>query len=299
MDLTHINEQGRAKMVDVSSKDDTLRVATAKATIRMKRETIETIKSGGIKKGDVLSVAQVAGIMGAKNTPQHIPMCHTILLTGADIEFEIKDACIDIYCTTKTTGKTGVEMEALVGCSTAALTIYDMCKAIDRGMVIEEVKLMEKVGGKSGHYKRGVGEVIDVNISKEKGVIKTPVEVGNLIENFGLEGDAHAGDWHRQISLLAVESIDKMKAMGLPDLKDGDFAENITTKGLVLHEIPVGTKFKIGDSLLEVTQIGKKCHKGCAIKQKVGNCIMPTEGIFAKVLKGGPIKKGDKIELLD
>ncbi|MEJ8751712.1 MOSC domain-containing protein [Lagierella sp. ICN-221743] len=158
---------------------------------------------------------------------------------------------------------------------------------------------MEKVGGKSGHYKRGVGEVIDVNISKEKGVIKTPVEVGNLIENFGLEGDAHAGDWHRQISLLAVESIDKMKAMGLPDLKDGDFAENITTKGLILHEIPVGTKFKIGDSLLEVTQIGKKCHKGCAIKQKVGNCIMPTEGIFAKVLKGGPIKKGDKIELLD
>ncbi len=299
MDLTHINEQGRAKMVDVSSKDDTLRVATAKATIRMKRETIDRVKSGGIKKGDVLSVAQVAGIMGAKNTPQHIPMCHTILLTGADIEFEVKDACIDIYCTTKTTGKTGVEMEALVGCSTAALTIYDMCKAIDRGMVIEEVKLMEKIGGKSGHYKRGIGEVIDVNISKEKGVIKTPVEVGNLIENFGLEGDAHAGDWHRQISLLAVESIDKMKAMGLPDLKDGDFAENITTKGLVLHEIPVGTKFKIGDSLLEVTQIGKKCHKGCAIKQKVGNCIMPTEGIFAKVLKGGPIKKGDKIELLD
>ena len=299
MDLTHINEQGRAKMVDVSSKGDTLRVATAKATIRMKRGTINTIKSGGIKKGDVLSVAQVAGIMGAKNTPQHIPMCHTILLTGADIEFEVKDACIDIYCTTKTTGKTGVEMEALVGCSTAALTIYDMCKAIDRGMVIEEVKLMEKIGGKSGHYKRGIGEVIDVNISKEKGVIKTPVEVGNLIENFGLEGDAHAGDWHRQISLLAVESIDKMKAMGLPDLKDGDFAENITTKGLVLHEIPVGTKFKIGDSLLEVTQIGKKCHKGCAIKQKVGNCIMPTEGIFAKVLKGGPIKKGDKIELLD
>nr|WP_231718340.1 MOSC domain-containing protein [Lagierella massiliensis] len=129
--------------------------------------------------------------------------------------------------------------------------------------------------------------------------MKTPVEVGNLIENFGLEGDAHGGNWHRQISLLAVESIDKMKAMGLPDLKDGDFAENITTKGLVLHEIPVGTKFKIGDSLLEVTQIGKKCHKGCAIKQKVGSCIMPTEGIFAKVLKGGLIKKGDKIELLD
>lgn len=299
MDLTHINEQGRAKMVDVSSKEDTLRVATAKATIKMKRETINRVKSGGIKKGDVLSVAQVAGIMGAKNTPQQVPMCHTILLTGVDIEFEVKDDSIDIYCTTKTTGKTGVEMEALVGCSTAALTIYDMCKAIDRGMIIEEVKLMEKVGGKSGHYKRGVGEVLDVNISKEKGVIKTPVEVGNLIENFGLEGDAHGGNWHRQISLLAVESIDKMKAMGLPDLKDGDFAENITTKGLVLHEIPVGTKFKIGDTLLEVTQIGKKCHKGCAIKQKVGSCIMPTEGIFAKVLKGGPIKKGDKIELLD
>ncbi|MDO5018051.1 MAG: MOSC domain-containing protein [Lagierella massiliensis] len=147
--------------------------------------------------------------------------------------------------------------------------------------------------------KEKVGEVLDVNISKEKGVIKTPVEVGKLIENFGFENDAHAGNWHRQVSLLAEESIDKMRKRGLKDLKDGDFAENITTRGLVLHEIPVGTKFSIGETVLEVTQIGKECHKGCAIKSKVGSCIMPTEGIFAKVLKGGHIKKGDKITLLD
>ncbi len=301
MDLTHINSQGRAKMVDISEKEDSLRIATAKATIRMKSETLDRIKSGGIKKGDVLAVAQVAGIMGAKNTSSTIPMCHNILLSGVDIEFETKKDSIDIYCTVKTKGKTGVEMEALVGCSNAALTVYDMCKAIDRAMVIEEVKLMEKKGGKSGHFIREnkIGEVVDVNISLKKGVIKTPVEVGNLIEDFGLENDAHGGNWHRQISLLAEESIEKMRKMGFPELKDGDFAENITTRGLVLHELPVGTKFSIGDTLLEVTQIGKKCHKGCAIKEKVGSCIMPTEGIFAKVLKGGPIKKGDEIKVLE
>nr|WP_277985534.1 MOSC domain-containing protein [Miniphocaeibacter massiliensis] len=140
---------------------------------------------------------------------------------------------------------------------------------------------------------------MDVNISETKGVIKTPIGIGTLKVDHGLVGDAHAGDWHRQISLLAEESIEKMKAMGLPDLKDGDFAENITTRGLVLHEIPVGTVFTMGTAVLEVTQIGKKCHKGCAIKQQVGNCIMPTEGIFAKVLKDGEVKKGDKIRLIE
>ncbi|MDL2310749.1 MOSC domain-containing protein [Peptostreptococcaceae bacterium OttesenSCG-928-C18] len=147
--------------------------------------------------------------------------------------------------------------------------------------------------------KNSEGLVLDVNISKTKGVIKTPIDTGELKVNHGLVGDAHAGEWHRQISLLAVESIEKMKAMGLPDLKDGDFAENITTKGLILHEIPVGTVFTMGSAVLEVTQIGKKCHNGCAIKQKVGNCIMPTEGIFAKVLKDGKVTKGDKIKIVE
>jgi MOSC domain-containing protein YiiM len=143
-----------------------------------------------------------------------------------------------------------------------------------------------------------MAKVIDVNISETKGVIKKSIEKGYFKENHGLEGDAHAGDWHRQVSLLGQESIDKMKAMGVEGLISGKFAENITTEGIVLYELPVGTKLKIGETLMEVTQIGKECHKGCAIRSQVGDCIMPREGIFTKVLKGGYIKSGDSIEVI-
>lgn len=154
MDLTHFNKAGRAHMVNVGEKDDTKRVGQAYARIRMLKSTLNAIKEGGIKKGDVLSVAQVAGIMAAKRTSDLIPMCHNIFLTGADIEFELEEDCIHIKATVSTTGKTGVEMEALTAASMAALTIYDMCKAIDKGMVIEETMLLKKTGGKSGEYKR-------------------------------------------------------------------------------------------------------------------------------------------------
>mgnify|MGYP000851227148 CR=1 FL=1 len=155
-DFTHINEQGRAKMVDVTSKDDTARIAIAEAIIKMEPETLQTIKSGGVKKGDVLSVAQIAGVMGAKQTANIIPMCHPLMLSGVDIIFDLDEekSEIKIRGTVKTTGKTGVEMEALSAVSIAALTIYDMCKAIDRWMIIEEIKLIEKSGGKSGHVIR-------------------------------------------------------------------------------------------------------------------------------------------------
>lgn len=141
-----------------------------------------------------------------------------------------------------------------------------------------------------------MAKVVAVNISEVKGVIKKPIERGLFKENYGLEGDAHAGDWHRQVSLLSKESIDKMKAMGVEGLSSGKFAENITTEGITLYELPIGTKLKIGETLMEVTQIGKECHKGCAIRSQVGDCIMPREGIFTKVLKGGYIKSGDTIE---
>lgn len=152
--LTHINEKGYAKMVDISEKNDTTRQAIATGKIYMSRETIERVKSGGIKKGDVLSVAQVAGIMGAKNTPINIPMCHQINLVGCDLEFNInyEENYIEIFATTKSVGKTGVEMEALSSVSIAALTIYDMCKAIDKRMRITDVHLLEKTGGKSGDF---------------------------------------------------------------------------------------------------------------------------------------------------
>ncbi|KKY02746.1 MULTISPECIES: cyclic pyranopterin monophosphate synthase MoaC [Paraclostridium] len=154
MEFTHFNEHGKAKMVDVSEKDETKRTATAKGSISMNSGTIEIIKQGKIKKGDVLSVAQVGGITGAKKTWDLIPMCHNIFLTGADIKFNILEAEIEIEATVSTVGKTGVEMEALTAVSMAALTIYDMCKAIDKDMVINNIRLVKKVGGKSGEYIR-------------------------------------------------------------------------------------------------------------------------------------------------
>lgn len=138
--------------------------------------------------------------------------------------------------------------------------------------------------------------VISVNISEKKGTIKTPVERIELKINHGIVGDAHAGNWHRQVSLLAEESLEKMQAK-IPSLKPGDFAENIMTEGINLHHLPIGTILKIGECELEVTQIGKECHKGCEIRNITGECIMPTEGIFAIVKKEGFIYPGDKIEV--
>jgi Uncharacterized protein conserved in bacteria len=144
-----------------------------------------------------------------------------------------------------------------------------------------------------------VGVVKAINISEQKGVIKISIPEGLFQENYGLVGDAHAGKWHRQVSLLGEESVNKMTAMGVEGLCSGKFAENITTEGVCLYELPVETKLRIGESIQEVTQIGKECHQGCAIKQAVGQCIMPKEGIFTRVLKTGVIKVGDSIEILD
>ncbi|MDI9466457.1 MAG: cyclic pyranopterin monophosphate synthase MoaC [Syntrophomonadaceae bacterium] len=156
MEFTHINDQGRARMVDVTGKEPSQRVAEARAIVRMQPETLLAIRSGGVKKGDVLAVAQVAGIMAAKQTSSLIPMCHPLMLTAVDISFDLDQAedRIVIHSRVKTTGQTGVEMEAMTAAAVAALTLYDMAKAIDRWMVIEEVCLIEKSGGKSGHVKR-------------------------------------------------------------------------------------------------------------------------------------------------
>ncbi|NFA59678.1 MOSC domain-containing protein [Clostridium sporogenes] len=143
-----------------------------------------------------------------------------------------------------------------------------------------------------------MAKVIAVNISEKKGVVKHPIDKGLFKVNHGLVGDAHAGNWHRQVSLLGIESINKMRRLGLKEVSTGKFAENITTEGLVLYELPVGTKLKVGEVLMEVTQIGKECHAGCEIRNLIGDCIMPREGIFTKILKEGFIKLGDEIEVL-
>lgn len=152
--FTHFNSEGRGKMVDVSEKPVTARMAKAQGYIYMQKTTLELIKTGGMKKGDVLSVAQIAGILGVKKTAEIIPMCHNIFISSADLEFEIQDDRIKIEAVVKTSGQTGIEMEALAGVTTAALTIYDMCKAVDKSMVISGITLLEKTGGKS-HYIKG------------------------------------------------------------------------------------------------------------------------------------------------
>lgn len=142
------------------------------------------------------------------------------------------------------------------------------------------------------------GEIVSINISDKKGVKKKGVDEALLVADHGLEKDAHAGDWHRQVSLLASESIDKMRDKGLT-LDAGDFAENITTRDIDLVSLPVGTRVRVGgEILLEISQIGKECHERCAIYYQAGDCIMPREGVFAKVLKGGLVKKGDGLEVL-
>ena len=141
------------------------------------------------------------------------------------------------------------------------------------------------------------GTVVSVNISRTKGVRKGPVGGGVVVAGRGLDGDVHAGPWHRQVSLLAEESIAKMRGAGL-DVGPGDFAENVTTRGLDLVSLPVGTVLRVGASVrLEVTQIGKVCHDRCAIYEQAGDCVMPREGIFVRVLEGGPIEAGDAIEV--
>ncbi len=141
-------------------------------------------------------------------------------------------------------------------------------------------------------------KVIAVCISKNKGERKTPVASVELVVNHGVAGDAHTGEWHRQVSLLASESIAKMQRMGLA-VDAGDFAENITTEGIDLPSLPVGTRLTVGPVLLEVTQIGKECHTRCAIYYQAGDCVMPKEGIFARVLAGGTVSAGDPIHRLD
>jgi cyclic pyranopterin phosphate synthase len=160
--LTHFDKKGQAHMVDVGQKEITVREAVARGEIRMKSETLDLILEGRAKKGDVLGVARIAAIMGAKKTPELIPLAHPLPLTSVKVEFfpDEERSLIEIEATVKVSARTGVEMEALTAVACAGLTIYDMCKAVDRGMVISEIRLMEKSGGRSGHFKRSANEML-------------------------------------------------------------------------------------------------------------------------------------------
>jgi cyclic pyranopterin monophosphate synthase len=308
--LSHVDETGEARMVDVSGKQPTVRVARVGARVWVAPETVRLLKEQALPKGDVLTVAKVAGIMAAKRTSELIPLCHPLALTQVDLTFAIveADARIDIECITRTEDRTGVEMEALVGATVAATTIYDMCKAVDRGMVIGDIRLLEKTGGKEDYLRPAeqphaalpepapAGMVVAVNVSEFKGERKKASPEVTLRAEHGIEGDAHAGPWHRQVSLLAQESIDKMVAAGL-EVGPGDFAENITTSGIEVAALPIGTILDLGEALVEVTQIGKECHARCAIYYQAGDCVMPREGIFVRVLRGGRVAPGDAVKV--
>jgi cyclic pyranopterin phosphate synthase len=326
--LSHVDESGEARMVDVGGKQATARSARVGARVWMAPATLDLLLEKAVPKGDVLAVAKVAGIMAAKRTSELVPLCHPLGLSHVDLAFSIvgDEARIDIECVTRTEDRTGVEMEALVGASVAAITIYDMCKAVDRGMVIGDIRLLEKTGGKEDYLRpaeaadaRGedapltgnvpvgrpagglpavppTGTVVAVNVSEAKGERKKAAAEVMLRSDHGIEGDAHAGTWHRQVSLLAQESIDKMTAAGL-DVGPGDFAENITTLGIDVAALPLGTSVDLGEALVEVTQIGKECHTRCAIYQQAGDCVMPREGIFVRVLRGGRVAPGDTVRV--
>lgn len=300
-DLTHVNEQGRARMVDVSDKPATDRVARAAGFVRMAPSTVELVRTGGAKKGDVLAVAQVAGIMAAKRCWETVPMCHPVALTGVDVRFSVEGGGVGIEATCHCHGETGVEMEALSAVSAAALTVYDMLKAHQRDMVVEEVRLVEKTGGASGDFSargvRGAATVEAVCVSEEKGTRKHPVDEIELVVGEGVAGDAHAGRWHRQVSLLPAEAVDELRGL-LPELAPGDFAENVLTSGLDLKALPVGTVLRAGAAELVVTQIGKECHAACEIRRLTGRCAMPTEGIFCVVTRPGTLRAGDRLEVV-
>ena len=303
MEFTHLDENG-AKMVDVGAKSKTNRTAIAFGSVKMQPETIALIKDGKTPKGDVFNTARIAGIQAAKKTSELIPLCHNIFISCVKVDFAMDAENVYITALASANSETGVEMEALTAVSVAALTVYDMAKAVDKSMTISSVSLIYKSGGKSGVFVRGKeqGYVKATNVSTVKGSVKHPVGEVELVADFGILGDCHAEKGStRQISLLGEESIDKMRALGVPGLCFGKFAENFTTEGISLHTLPVGTKLLIGNTLHVVTQIGKKCHAadGCEVARTVGTCIMPKEGIFTRVLLSGPVRPTDKIYIID
>ena len=307
MDFTHINDQGRARMVDVSKKEETDRVAIARAEVKMKPETLAAIKSGGVKKGDVLAVAQVAGIMGAKKTPELIPMCHPLLLSSVDIDFEfdIQNSRIISRSQVQNNGRTGVEMEATTAATVAALTIYDMGKALDRWMEIGGIMLVEKEGGKSGHLlnvegeaAKQVGSLYSICTSPERGQLKREIFQANVIADHGIENDGHAGPWSRQVTCLDRASVLKANEEHGLDVGPGDFAENLLIEGIDFKQIQVGSRLKLGESvILEVSQIGKEDHPSVVTKT-LGVSLLPYEGLFCRVIEGGKIKKADRVEVI-
>jgi cyclic pyranopterin phosphate synthase len=296
--LTHLDNEGRLKMVDVGDKPATRRKAVAFASVLVGEKALSLLKSGDLAKGDAWAASRVAAIMAAKRTADLIPLTHPIRLDSVRVDiFPLEKDRVGCFVQATACDRTGVEMEAMVAASTAMLNIYDMVKGIDKSARIEGVRLIRKTGGKSGDWlvaDAELGKIEKLATSPGKGTPKDPCDEVNLKVGFGVENDAHGGDWHRQVSLLGLESINKMKDQGL-EVDFGSFAENVATSGVCLYELPIGSLL-YGDNgtVMQVTQIGKECHTKCAVYYRAGDCVMPREGIFAVVLVAGPLKSGEE-----
>lgn len=296
MELTHLDERGRAKMVDVAQKEVTLREATAEALLAMRPETLKRIYEGTLEKGDVLSVARIAGIMGAKKTSELIPLCHPLEISSVIVEFEpaFEAGLLRIRTKVRLWGRTGAEMEALVAGAITALAVYDMIKAVDRQAALKGLWLLEKSGGKSGLWRREApeGRVLAVNRADRRGIPKENVGEGFLEVGVGLVGDAHAGS-ERELSLFPIEALALAPKEILSSLREGEYSENITIQGIPLEELRVGKKLKIGEAEVEIVQIGKG-----KLEPEGRPWIVSREGRFARVTRSGKVKVGDSVLVL-
>lgn len=290
-------------MVNVADKAETIRMARAAVRVSMAEATVNLIREQRVAKGDVLAVAQVAGIMAAKNTAGLIPMCHPLGLDGVDMRFYFSDyQTLFIEATVFHTGRTGVEMEAMTAVTVAALTVYDMVKAVDRFITIERAELIEKRGGKSGIILNPLavtGRIKAISINPARGELKAPVLEAEVKDGWGIVGDGHGGDWGRQVTLLKAEAVVDLADRYHLEIKPGEMAENILTEGIDLNLINPGAELQLGETVvLEVTQVGKEDHES-VVTRRYGRSLLPRQGLFAAVKAGGIIRPGDTIKWIN
>jgi len=283
MDLTHVNERGEARMVDIRSKEVTDRSASAQAIVRCRRTTIDRIASNSMPKGDVFSCARIAGIMAAKKTDALIPMCHPLPLSSVVIDIKAEDTSIRIVSHVTCVHKTGAEMEALTAASVAALTIYDMCKAIDKHMVIDRVMLLSKTGGKSGPYIRPV--ITAIKTKQAKDTFPTAHETLEISYPGGDMGDLSLVT---RDTLLAIE-----KADGICTKR---FWANIEVSGLP-GEAKEGSFLRLGGVLCKINRVGRPCHQLCDCGKAGEVCALVNEAVFLEIIQGGALCVGDEVTL--
>lgn len=289
MELSHIDENGLPEMVDVSEKSVTNREAFAQAVVTMTPDTMKKILNNDIKKGDVISVAKIAGIMAAKKTSSLIPLCHQIPLTSVKIDF-LPMSKYKLKITSKVNCKysTGVEMEALTAVTVAALTIYDMCKAVDRGMRVDDVYLLKKSGGCSGTFENAIVKKIFLKV--KKGGNKLCMAECNLDEE-GIESFT-TGD-------KAVSLLDENAFLSIENNNDSfcarKFYANFVTEGLAFSDMKVGSRISIADAIIEITQVGKQCFEECELLINKSPCLLRNNCAFGKIIKPGNVRVGSQI----